>query len=184
MQALVKLLDMKPVQILAVLLLTLGMTFLIAQYHQTVSANKTFSPSPFASFNPSPSDEPSVDQVLSVATVGPKVQLTPTPQPTLASTPTSNSGLNLDRFVYPGAKINSKNSTQVNLSSTADSNTITNWYKEQISSLGFNVNSFVMTTNNDNVLNQLVAAKQNQQIKVEIKKGSGEKSVQINVTTQ
>lgn len=84
-------------------------------------------------------------------------------------------------YRYPGAETLSSSENSLNLKSSDDIGAITNWYKAKIESENLNVESFVETSANDKVLNQLVGADGQKEIKIEIKKESGTFLVEISV---
>ena len=103
---------------------------------------------------------------------------TPTPFATNTPKPVST---NLSNFQYPNSQVVSSSETSLVLNSTDNSDTITDWYKEKIKGEGMNVTSFVTTKTNDNVLNKLVGADGEREIRVEIKKDPGSSVVNISV---
>lgn len=64
-----------------------------------------------------------------------------------------------------------------------DPDAITDWYKEKIESLGMTAKSFVKTRTNDNVLNKLVGADGEREIRVEISKPADSVTTTIKLTT-
>ena len=88
----------------------------------------------------------------------------------------------INEYIYPGSVIISSNGSTLKLTSSDNPDTITQWYKEKIKSAGMNVNSFVTTKTNGNVLNKLSAADGTTDIKVEIKKQASGSKVEISVT--
>ncbi len=101
------------------------------------------------------------------------------PTPTQSS---SNSGQNINDYRYPNSSVKEEGGSRLSLESSDDSNTITNWYKGKITSLGMNTKSFVQTNTNGNILNKLVAAKSGFKISVEVSKKSNEEKVEISVS--
>lgn len=93
----------------------------------------------------------------------------------------SQAGSEILAYRYPGAETLSSSENSLNLKSFDDIGAITNWYKAKIESENLNVESFVETSANDKVLNQLVGADGQKEIKVEIKKESGTSLVEISV---
>jgi hypothetical protein len=85
-------------------------------------------------------------------------------------------------YIYPGSSVKSQIGSSLVLESSDDPGKITDWYKEKIKSKKLNAVSFVTTTANDNVLNQLEAAGENESVSVEIKKEPGSSTVAINVS--
>ena len=112
---------------------------------------------------------------------------TPTPIPTnIPSTPTptapnQNTSTSIDSYIYPGASVISNSGNQLTLTSAADTDAITDWYKDKIISSGANVRSFVKTKTNNNVLNKLVGDNGEIEISVEIIKNSGDQVATIKV---
>ena len=65
--------------------------------------------------------------------------------------------------------------------SSTDTDTITDWYRTKINTLGYNVKSFVKTKTNDRILNKLAAAKQGSEILVEISREPGSQTSTITI---
>lgn len=108
----------------------------------------------------------------------------PEPPPTPKAPPTINSGsnYNVSDWQYPGSTILAATNSSLTLNANADTDTITNWYKEKIKASGANAKSFVTTKANDKVLNKLVGSNGKTEIRVEISKEPGSSVVQIGVT--
>ena len=115
---------------------------------------------------------------------------TPTPtQKPIAPKPTApqiqqtprDEGL-LSSLSYPNAEVVSSGESTLTLRSNDDSDVITDWYKEKITGLGMNTKSFVKTKTNDNVLNKLVGADGQTEIRVEITKQANNPTTEIKVT--
>ncbi len=118
----------------------------------------------------SPQEVPvSEDKSSAVATV------TRMPTPTLNQT-------NLADYKYPNSQVVSSTGDSLLLNSTDASETITDWYKEKIRGEGMKVKTFVTTKTNNNVLNKLVGADGEKEIRIEIKKEAGSNTVEISVT--
>lgn len=119
-----------------------------------------------------------------VQITSPKPESTP-PAPTIKSSPipsqTPKKVESITDLKYPSSTQVSQNGNTTIYESTDDSDIITNWYKQKIESLNMNVKSFVTTKTNGNVLNKLVGADENREIRVEITKRNGPK-VTITVT--
>ena len=107
---------------------------------------------------------------------------TQTPAVESPSPTKSQAGSEILAYHYPGAETLSSSENSLNLKSFDDIGAITNWYKAKIESENLNVESFVETSANDKVLNQLVGADGQKEIKVEIKKESGTFLVEISVS--
>lgn len=118
-------------------------------------------------------------------------QATPTPTPTpaqtpktLAPTPAPQTSGEISAFVYPGARVESSSATSLSMKSSDDTDRITQWYEDKIRGMGMNAKSFVKTRTNDNVLNKLVGADGEREIRVEISQKSGESEASISVTIE
>ena len=113
-----------------------------------------------------------------------KVSLTPIPTkiPTLKPTVSVNSSFNISDFIYPNSQAIDQKDGEVKLKSGDGSDKITNWYKEKIKSLGMSVNTFVVTKANDKVLNKLVGAGSNREVRITIEKGEGASEVIITIS--
>ncbi len=113
----------------------------------------------------------------------------PTSTPTLPKSTLSPSAPNpeitvINEYLYPGSVIVNSDGGSMKLTSSDDPDMITQWYKEKIKSAGMNVNSFVTTKTNDNVLNKLSGADGKTEIKIEIKKQVNDSKVEISVIKQ
>ncbi len=102
-----------------------------------------------------------------------EVQQTPTPSPIQNE---------LFNYQYPDSQILDSSNSYLLLGSSADSDVITDWYKDKIESEAMNVKTFVTTRANDKVLNKLVGADGNKELRVEISKDPGDSLVKISVT--
>lgn len=116
--------------------------------------------------------------------VTPQPTVIPTPQPMKSDTPQTSVEVNMQNYIYPGAKVTVSTSTSLNLESNDNPDTITNWYKDKIKSESMNVTSFVVTKTNGNVLNKLVGAKEGMELRVEIKKNAKDSTVYIIVSVR
>ncbi|SRR4030042_5856442 len=105
-----------------------------------------------------------------------------TSQPMPQFTQEINAGFNLNSFLYPGSEIINSDTNSLTLKSTESPDKITDWYKEKIVSEDMNVKSFVTTKANDKVLNKLVGAKSNMEIRVEIKKDATMSFTEVLIT--
>ncbi len=101
--------------------------------------------------------------------------------PTSTSTPTITR-TEIHDYRYPNSTVISSLNNSLLLTSSDDADKITNWYKEKINSQGMNVKTFVTTKTNDNVLNKLVGADPDMEVRVEITKDSGSSSVNISIS--
>lgn len=114
------------------------------------------------------------DSYAQTTPIPPTIHLSPTPIPTRASDGYSN-------LVYPGSSVIENTSRRVVVQSSDSVDIITDWYKDVLTSLGLNVNSFVKTNSNGNVLNSLVVAGGGKEYRVEITKDSSEDVVNIQI---
>jgi len=85
------------------------------------------------------------------------------PKPNPQSPQTNNSFL-----VYPGSTIISQSNSHLSLTTSADPQTVTDWYQDTIRSQNYSVNSFVKTTVNSQVQNKLSGSDGNQKISITI----------------
>lgn len=128
-----------------------------------------------------------------------KIISAPTPKPTTEPTPTleSDSSLSIapslssesidtsiNNFIYPNSVVTNIGINSVVMQSNDSPQTITDWYKEKIKSFGMNVNSFVQTITNGNVLNRFVSAGSNFKINVRINKRVNDVKTQIEINLQ
>ncbi|OGE29654.1 hypothetical protein A2867_02250 [Candidatus Daviesbacteria bacterium RIFCSPHIGHO2_01_FULL_40_11] len=138
-----------------------------------LSASSSSTQSPFPTPTPSPKPSPSSNSSNnSQVTIKQEVKET-------ASTPQT---FNLSDFKYPNSSQVGNLENGIKLESSDDPNTITDWYQEKIRSLGFKSKSFVKTNTNGNILNKLVAASANKEVRVEIEKSAEVSKVSIAVT--
>lgn len=99
---------------------------------------------------------------------------------TASATPIPSPALISD-YIYEGAKINNESSSKLEMETTANSATVTNWYKEKIRKMNFNAKSFSQTNTNGVVFNKLSAAKPGEKIEITIKKDQNTSNVTITV---
>ena len=105
------------------------------------------------------------------------------PSPTKVPVPTqSPQTSNILEYKYPNSQIVSSTSTLMSLESSDNSDSITDWYKGKINSLGMNVKTFVTTSANEKVLNKLVGADGVKEINIEISKEDSQSIVKISIT--
>ncbi|MCL5019189.1 MAG: hypothetical protein M1426_01760 [Patescibacteria group bacterium] len=103
------------------------------------------------------------------------------PQPTGTPSPSTRplSQYNSEDFYYPNSqKIAGDGLALISLDNPQ---VITNWYKNKINSLRFVTTSFIQTNTNGNVLNSLVGAKGEEEVRVEISKDSNKADVTIKI---
>ncbi|OGG03275.1 hypothetical protein A2W14_00345 [Candidatus Gottesmanbacteria bacterium RBG_16_37_8] len=113
---------------------------------------------------------------------------TPTafPSPTIflpndTPTPVVQNESNNNTLIYPNSTVISETGNLIVLQNNDDPQTITDWYKQKIESLNLNAKSYVVTNANGNVLNKLVGASGNMEVRVEIIKKASESIVEIKV---
>lgn len=80
----------------------------------------------------------------------------------------------LSSYKYPNSTILGQSASTFEQESPDDPEKITDWYKEKIKSDGMNIKTFVTTTTNGNVYNELVGAGLGGEIRVVIEKSRGE----------
>src|SRR4030042_3716946 len=103
-------------------------------------------------------------------------------QTTPLATTTPDSQNNILEYRYNQAEIIEVLPNSLIIKSTDDTKTITNWYKEKIKSEGMNINTFVETNTNNNILNKLVGATGQKELRIEITKKGSDLSSQINIS--
>lgn len=135
--------------------------------------------------SPIPSNYPT-DQAIATESATPQASVVkidqnqPTPTP-MSNNPQITSSDNHSTWIYPNASIISQANNHLELTTNDSANQVTDWYKNKIKQLGWNTTSFVMTNTNDQVLNKLVGAQNNQQVNVEITKVAGSSTVKISL---
>lgn len=171
---------MNSVRILAVLLIILGLVIAgqrIANQSNKNTEKATASPSS------TPTDSPSVTPTSSPTNNPPTPTSTsiPTDSPSPTNAP-ANQSLNISDLKYPGATIINESESKLELESSDDPQKITDWFKDKIKSKNLNVTSFVQTSTNGNVLNKLVGANSNTELRVEITKQNDSQTVKISIS--
>lgn len=124
---------------------------------------------------PTPSEVPTSSPTRGITNTPTKTP--PTPAPTNNSTNTTS--FSISNFQYPGATVNSSSASRLELTSSDSPTSVTNWYKNKINETGMNTKSFVTTSANDNIVNKLVGANNNSEIRIDITKGPSDSSVKI-----
>ena len=130
-----------------------------------------------------PESTPSTFKPSFPGTLGIKVPSVPPTSKSIEPNPgnkptTTGSG----EFTYPNSSKASGDSSTFVLKSSDAPKTITDWYKNRISEAGMKATSFVQTSTNGNVLNSLVGSGNGYEVRVEIKKSSGNPEVIISVS--
>ena len=172
---------MNSIRILIVLVIILGLII----FSQRI-ANQSKKSSPTPTTTPFPTVNPTTTPT-SNSTNSPTTILSPTTIQPITSTPTStpsNQTLNITDFKYPNSTIVivNQNGNKLELESTDDPKKITDWYKEKIKAMDMNVTSFVQTSTNGIVLNKLVGANGDVEIRIEITKQNNSKVVKISTS--
>lgn len=107
------------------------------------------------------------------------------PTPSQRPSPTFGSvDITINNFIYPNSVRTSISMNNVVMKSNDHPQAITDWYKEKIKSLGMNINSFIQTNTNGNVLNKLLSANSGFKISVIISKKNNEVNTEIDVFLQ
>lgn len=108
---------------------------------------------------------------------------TATPTGTAIPLPTSNPNASgdLNGYKYADSEVLSVTSSELHLRSSADVDAVTNWYKEKVRGEGMNIKTFVTTKANEKIVNKLVGANANKEIRVEIRREPGETLCYIDV---
>src|SRR3989338_9723748 len=127
---------------------------------------------------PSVTETPTVQPTITIAYDKPTVTNTPTISPTLA--PISQPQ-NFTSYQYPNSQIISRSDDRLKLESSDDPGKITDWYKTLIKQKDMNVQSFVTTSTNGEVLNKLAAANGQEKIEISIEKKASETTTTIEV---
>jgi hypothetical protein len=119
----------------------------------------------------------------STATPLPIPTITPSIRPSITKQiiPSDKPSQNHSEWIYPSAAIIKNEQSSILLSSTDNPDSITEWYKNQITSRKLAVTTFVKTNSNGNI-NNVLAGNGNLSIKVEITKKSTDQFVLINVS--
>ena len=143
-------------------------------HHALSKPSPTHSPSPTPTIILSPSPKPNNTYEATQPTViPPTATLTPKPnQPSQA----------ISDFQYPSSNVVSINGNTEIFESSDDPKKITDWYKDKIKNMGMVATSFVQTNTNDNILNKLVGANGEREVRVEITKKNYQPAVRISVT--
>ena len=110
-------------------------------------------------------------------------------KPTQAAKPETTEQTQSDsesiEYVYPGSTVIRTDGSTIFLESSANPETITEWYKNQIEKAGLSVKSTVITDSNKNFLERISAMGFNQKIEVQIKRGANDMAseTKINISS-
>lgn len=137
------------------------------------------SPSP-VSLQPSPALTPSPSPSASPNTTPTPIRVSSPPSVTRLPAPR----LEINQLRYPNSTQISTTGSSLDLESSDNVDTITNWYEDKIRSLFGNAKSFVKTKTNGKVLNKLVASGNLGEITVEISQDAHLSRVRISVNTK
>ncbi len=127
---------------------------------------ETASPSPTPT--PTPTNTPMVTATASA-----------TPKPTVQSTAQTS----ISEWVYTG-QISDKSQTEDALSftTTDDPKTVTAWYKQKMTTLGFSTKSVIQTQSNAKVLNKIAGSGERGSVAIEIAEDSKNAPTHVTVT--
>ena len=120
---------------------------------------------------PSVTETPTVQPTSTIAYDKPTVTNTPTISPTLA--PISQPQ-NSTSYQYPNSRVISRLDDNLKLESSDDPGKITDWYKSLIKQRDMNVQSFVTTNSNGEILNKLGAADGDDEVMITIRKSASD----------
>lgn len=87
----------------------------------------------------------------------------------------------LSELVYPESVIISSSPNAIRLETTAETQTITDWYKDKIKSLNFESKSSVAVSKNGNIENRMIGEKAQEHVYIEIKKPNGFLKTSVNI---
>ena len=154
--------------ILTVIIATEKPTKHVKKIQQIILSKPTpaHSPTPAPTYTPTPSPQPTVVPPTATATSKPNQQ-----------------SQSVSDFQYPSSTVVSISVNTATFESTDDPKKITDWYKDKIKSIGMKTTSFVQTSTNGNVLNKLVGANGNKEVRVEISKQNNNAVVKIVVVS-
>jgi hypothetical protein len=172
---------MNSIRILIVLIIILGLVIFGQRFANQSKENnqseitESDSPTPTLNSTISPTHIPTTYPPTSTPTTIPTVSPTPANSP-------ANQSLNISDFRYPDSIIISEDGNKLELENNDDPKKVTDWYKDRIKSKDLNVTSFVQTSTNGNILNKLVGANSNTEVRVEITKQSDSGKVKISIS--
>jgi hypothetical protein len=89
---------------------------------------------------------------------------------------------NSNDFIYPDSTLISSSPEKISLSSTDNPDTITNWYKDKLKSMNFNINSFITTRANQKTQNKLVSSDSRNSYVVDISQQNTSNPVYITIS--
>lgn len=171
---------MNSFRILVVLVIILGLVIT----GQRIASQSKEKKQSVVTESPTPTDSPTSTPISNPAS-SPTTQPSPMSIPPATSTPTNpptNQSLNITDFKYPDTIIMNANGNNLELESNDDPKKITDWYKDKIKSKNLSVTTFVQTNTNGNVLNKLVGASSNTEVRVEITKQNDSEKVKITIS--
>lgn len=155
--------------ILAVITLMLVLLTIAATTREKVSSLSAENPISTPTSTPAPSP-----------TVAAQTENKISPEPTKESEKPQTT--QFDNLKYPGATVTRFDGDTMFLESSDDPETVTNWYKQRLSSLKMNINNFVRTKANESVLNVLSAIDSKYEVKAEIRRENLKSRVRILVS--
>lgn len=146
----------------------------VAEISMNTTPSKTPTPTPKEEIEKEQgTTSTTTSQVQTDSSVKIIVTVAPTAEPEQTTAPTN--------YLYPGAKVVSQSTDEIQLETTDSPQQVTDWYKNYIQENEMNTTSFVTTNTNSNVLNRLVGTGNAKKIDVEIKKTDGEESTKIKI---
>ena len=108
--------------------------------------------------------------------------LSPTPTNSVTQLPTSPNN-SLEQFSYPHATITQSSDTKASMTSSDDPTTITNWYKNVLTTMHMSTTAVSMSSTNNSVSNQLAGDNGSLQVRITITKNANSSHTTIDVTT-
>lgn len=124
-----------------------------------------------------------LSQTFPVKSAPPKAG--PAKQASPAAFPTDNQKFYFHKktnlLYYPNSKIISSGENNLILESTDNPSQISNWYKNQIRENKWTITSFIETATNNEILNKMVASRNQEDARVTISKSVNDRVVKIEV---
>jgi hypothetical protein len=105
----------------------------------------------------------------------------PTSTPTMVINNNDSFSTGMSYYNYPNSEIVNSSSAELVIRSQDDTDIITNWYKNKIIERGMSVRNFVKTKTNNNILNSLSGASNEEKIEIEISKSPTSKFTKIKI---
>ena len=133
-----------------------------------------------------PSQTPTPSVIQNSPTQTPTIVPTNVPKNTIApsSTTTLLPSFSLQTFFYPGASIISSDINNATLTSSDDTDKITDWYSQKIRELGMNVKTTVKTKTNGNVNDKVAGANNDSKVNITIVKEASQSTSTITISVE